>query len=383
MNRTAATRTFLLALLGAGLIALFVWWWLRTFERVTDTIELPARAEAAYNPLYALKLALKDAGRRIDSRQRLDADDHPLKPEDTVLMFGDPRMLTPEEVERLLAWVERGGHLIVRTPTSGAVLGGDAVPLLEALKIVAMDADPICHGLQVGKLEHHQEFCDGRRFYFSYGEDESVEVAATWGDEEAAEFGYARVIRGEGTVDVLAEMDFLTNEKLEDPQHTALVRQLLQPNWNAGGTFHLIYSAEMPSLFRLLLDYAWRVLLPAALALLLWLWMRTERLGPLLPPPAPDRRSLLEHVQASGDHLYRYGRRAMLYAAVHEAFQRRLRQRDPYLAALDGPAQIEALARRTGWSTVEVEAALRYPRPGDARDFVLRIARLLQLRTRL
>ena len=35
--RTAAVRTILLALLGAGLIALFVWWWLRTYERVTDT----------------------------------------------------------------------------------------------------------------------------------------------------------------------------------------------------------------------------------------------------------------------------------------------------------------------------------------------------------
>ena len=383
MNRPAVVRTALLALLGAGLIALFVWWWLRTFERVTESIDLPPRAEAAYNPLYALKLALKDAGRRIDSRQRLDADDHPLKPGDTVLMYGDPRMLTPEEVERLLAWVAEGGHLIVRTPPPGAVIGGEDVPLLADLKIVAMDADPICHGLQVGTLEHHLEFCGGRRFYFSYDEGETVEVAATWGDEEAAEFGFARVIRGKGTVDVLADLDFLDNEKLEDVQHAALARQLLAPNWSTGGTFHLIYSAEMPSLFRLLLHYGWRVLLPAALALLLWLWMRTERLGPLLPPPAPDRRSLLEHVQASGDHLYRYGRRAMLYAAVHDAFQRRLRQRDPYIAALDGPAQIDALARRTGWTAVEVEAALRYPRPGDARDFVLRIARLLQLRTRL
>jgi hypothetical protein len=111
--------------------------------------------------------------------------------------------------------------------------------------------------------------------------------------------------------------------------------------------------------------------------------MRAERLGPQLPPPPMDRRSLLEHVQASGEHLYRYGRRATLYAAVHEAFMRRLRQRDPYAAALDGPAQVEAIARRTGLSKDEVEAALRYPRSGDRKDFVQRIARLLQLRRQL
>lgn len=386
-RHAAAARTLLLALLGAGLIGLFTWWWLRTFERVTESIDLPPRGEAAYNPLYPLKLALIKSGRRVDARQRLDPADHPLKPADTVLMLGDPRTLSAPEVDALLAWVERGGHLIVRTPPPGSTIAGEDVPLLAELGIVVMDADPICHGLQVGKLEHHVELCNGRRFYFSYGEDEDegadVEVAASWGDEEAAEYGYARVIHGEGTVDVIAELDFLAEDKLEDAQHIALTRQLLQPNWDAGGTFHLIYSANMPSLLRLLIEHGWRAILPALLALLLWLWMRNERLGPLLPAPSPDRRSLLEHVQASGDHLYRYGRRALLYAAVYDAFLRRLRQRDPYAAALEGPAQIEALARRTGLPAAEIEDALRYPRPGDVRDFVHRIARLLQLRTRL
>jgi hypothetical protein len=139
----------------------------------------------------------------------------------------------------------------------------------------------------------------------------------------------------------------------------------------------------MPPLWRLLLDHAWRVLLPLLLALLVWLWMRAERLGPLRPSPSHDRRSLLEHVQASGDHLYRYGRRATLYSAAHEAFLRQLRRRDPYAAALEGPAQIDAIAARTGLTSADVEAALRYPRSGDAKDFVLRIAKLFQLRQRL
>ena len=380
MNRTAAIRTILLALLGAGLVALFVWWWLRTYERVTDTIDLPPRGEAAYNPLYPLKLALTASGRKVDARQRLDLPDHPLKPADTVLMLGDPRTLSIPEVDGLLAWVDSGGHLIVRTPPPGSTLGGEDVSLLNELGIVAMDADPVCQGLQVAKLEHHIEFCNGRRFYFH---DEDAEVAATWGDDEAAEYAYARVIHGAGTVDVIADLDFLQDDKLEEAQHAALARQLFQPNWADGGTFHLIYSANMPSLWDLVWHYGWRAIVPSLLALLLWLWMRGERLGPLRPAAPPDRRSLLEHVQASGDHLYRYGRGGVLYAAVHDAFLRRLRQRDPYAAALEGPAQIDAIARRTGLSTLDVEAALRYPRPGDAKDFVLRIARLLQLRTRL
>lgn len=381
MSRGAqALRIGLVVLLAAGLIALFTWWWLRTFERVTETIDLPPKGEAAYNPLYALKKTLLAEGRKVDARQRIDRFGHPPAPADTMLLLGDPRTLGRDDALNLLSWVADGGHLIMRTPPPGIVLNAADVPLLSDLGIVAMDADPLCHGLQVGKFKHHSEFCFGRRFYF---DDEDAEVAAIWGDEDKAEYAYARVLHGKGSVDVLADLDFLQNDEFEEDAHPALARQLLAPNWNAGGTFHLIYSAEMPSLWALLWDKGWRAIVAATLALLLWLWMRAERLGPLRPAPAPDRRSLLEHVQSSGDHLWRYGRRNLLYAAVHDAFLARLRRRDPLAAALDGPAQIDAIARRTGLPIAEVEAALRYPRPGDARDFVSRIARLLQLRNRL
>lgn len=382
MSRGAqGLRIGLLALLGAGLVGLFTWWWLRTYERVTETIDLPPQGEAAYNPLYALKQALVADGRKVEARQRLDLDAHPLRPVDTLLMLSDPRTLAREDVDSLLDWVGRGGHLILGTPPPGNVLNADDVPLLSDLGIVAMDGDPLCHGLQVGKERHHREFCHGRRFYFT--DEDGPEVSALWGDDEAAEYAYARILHGKGSIDLLADLDFLGNDRFESVAHAALARQLLQPNWDAGGTFHLIYRADMPSLLQLLWRHGWRAIVPAALALLLWLWMRAERLGPMLPAPAADRRSLLEHVQASGDHLWRYGRRNVLYAAVHDAFLRRLRQRDPYAAALEGPAQVDALARRTGLPAAEVEAALRHPRPGDARDFVQRVARLLQLRNRL
>ncbi len=371
-----------LTVVGVLLGALAVWWFLETHERVSEKLELPPKGEASYNPLYALKVSLRDAGRRVESRQRLRLAEHPLKPGDTVLMMGDLRALPVADAEALLDWVAEGGHLVVTTPAPGVAIGDADVPLLTDLGIAPYDDMPECMDLQVDALERHGEFCEGRRFYFY---DEDAQVLAAWSEEneDGLDYGYARVGWGEGTVDVLAELDFLRNDKFDDVQHLALARQLLQPNWDARGTFHLIYSADMPPLWKLLLDHGWRALLPLFLALLVWLWMRAERLGPLLPAPPMDRRSLLEHVQASGEHLYRYGRRATLYAAVHEAFMRRLRQRDPYAAALDGPAQVEAIARRTGLSKDEVEAALRYPRSGDRKDFVQRIARLLQLRRQL
>src|SRR5690606_33205331 len=158
-----------------------------------------------------------------------------------------------------------------------------------------------------------------------------------WGDL-AAGYVYARLRRGEGAVDVLASLDFMGNGKLAEPPHAALARQLLDRNYGQG-TVHLVYAAHMPALWRLLLERAWMAWLPLALALAAFLWMRLQRIGPVLPSPREERRSLLEHVQAGGEHLRRYGQGALLHAAMREAFLDRLRRRDPLAAALDGRAR--------------------------------------------
>src|SRR5690606_20629964 len=158
----------------------------------------------------------------------------------------------------------------------------------------------------------------------------AVEPLHAWGDLDSG-YAYARLAHGDGTVDVLADFGFLTNGRLEQPTFSILARQLLQPGWKRG-TVHLVYAADMPPLWRLLARVA-------------GLWLRTRRFGPRVPSPEPARRALLEHVQASGEHLWRYGRASTLYAAVREVFIARLRRRDPLAAALDGRAQAEAIAR--------------------------------------
>lgn len=422
-GRSIATGV-LLGLAGLGLIAAIAFWWFATHKRVQRTIDLPPTGEAVYNPLYALKLALEQDHRRVDARQRLQLDRIALRPQDTVVLLSDPRVLTPRERSALMTFVADGGHLLVRTPPIGGPLGTEGLPILSELGITVNEgagecltlvadttADTAVDGATDAAATADRKpadaegagavpeaagedadaavdndgvnpdmFCDSRRFVFH---DESHEVVAWWDDDDGESSVYARVTHGKGSVDVLADLDFLRNDRLEFTPNPAFARRLLQPNYADGGTFHLIYRAEMASWYQLLAKYGWRALISLGLVVLLWLWMRTQRFGPLLPSAPEHRRSLIEHVQASGDHLYRYHRAATLHAAVLDAFERRLRRRDPYAAALDGPARIEAIARRTGLSSADVEAALRFPRAGDRRDFVHRIARLLQLRHRL
>lgn len=393
-SSTRGARIGLVVFVVAAVAFVAIAWFLHNFHRVEREFDLPPRGEAAYNPLYALKQSLRADGIRVDSRQRLNLAAHALGARDTLLIYSDPRSLSPPEVSRVLDWVEGGGHLVVRTPD---LRDEDvSVALFDELGVVpeVEDSDFGCMPFQVQGEKPHVEFCGGQRFTFV--EDEVPELA--WGDLKNG-YVYARQGWGEGHVDVLADFDFLTNgnapgglaglfgnggqgEGLREATHVVLARQVLAPNYGHG-TVHLVYAAQMPSLWRVVFTRGWMVWLPLALALCAWLWLRTQRFGPLRPAPAAERRSLLEHVRASGDLLFRYGKGAMLYMAVREAFLARLRRRDPLAAALTGEAQADAIAKRLQVSPAAVLQALQTPASHDKPAFRDRISLLIKLRNQL
>ena len=378
-----------LVLLVGALGALGAMWFQRTFERVEETLYLPPMGEAAYNPLYALKRTLEIDGVRVNARQRLALDAHPLAPGDTVLLFNDARALTRPQRDRLMEWVDGGGHLLLRTPPRSQ-WSEITVPLLSELGI-APTGENRCARFHLQGEDPHVEFCRGQRFRME------IERELAWGDVETG-YVFARLPYGDGHVDVLADFDVMTNrgsqsrvsglldkpprDGLSEPTHAALARQFLAPNYGKG-TMHLIYAAEAPSLFRTVLKQGWMVWIPLTLALLAWLWSRMLRFGPLIPTPAMERRSLLEHVRASGDLLFRYHRGVLLYVAVRQAFLLRLRRRDPVAAALAGDAQIEAIAARLSWPIETVRKAMQAPSSRDHAAFRDRISTLIELRNRL
>ncbi|RPE79917.1 DUF4350 domain-containing protein [Vulcaniibacterium tengchongense] len=363
-------------LLGAGAAA-FAAWWLRTYERVEETVDLPPGPELRRNPLHVLLLALRADGVRAQARPRLQLERHPPAPGDTVLLYGDPRSLRAREAAALLAWVERGGHLLLRTPPPGPLDPEAPVPVLDALGLAPMLAPPACTGLRVRGEGGHVEFCRGRRFTAP----DAGAPRLAWASPEGG-YVYMRLAHGAGTVDVLADFDYLGNAALKEPTHIALARQLLAPNYR-GGTVHLIYDARMPSFWATLLRQHWMAWAPLLLALLGALWARAQRFGPLLEPAPRERRSLLEHVEAAGAHAYRYGYGHLLHAAAREAFLARLRRRDPRAAALAGETQAALLAERFGLPPAQIRDALATPFPHDHAGFRQRVATLVRLRNSL
>ncbi|KAF1685761.1 hypothetical protein B1992_10850 [Pseudoxanthomonas broegbernensis] len=361
----------------AGAVAAMVAGFVRTHERMEREVPLPPRGEAVGNPLYALRQTLRADGIDAHSRLRLQPETFADAPGDTVLLHGDPSLLTPDQVEALLAWVARGGHLLLRTPPA-RLDGSDAPPpMLRRLGVGGKLLGSGCEPLQVQGQPSHVEFCRGRRFELAG----HAAARLRWGDGKRG-YAYARLVRGRGTVDLLADFDFLDNESLGEVPHQALARQVLAPNYGRGRV-HLVHGGRPVSFWRDLARRAWPAWGPLALLLAAWLWRRGQRFGPWLPSPAPGRRSLLEHVRASGELLHRYGQAPLLHAAVRDAFLARLQRRAPAAAALAGDARVAAIATRLQLPHMTVRDALAAPEPRDRHAFFARVRTLIQMRNRL
>lgn len=372
-------------------------WFLRTHEQVTRTETLPPQGEASYNPLYVLGQALRADGLQVQARARLDMAVMSPAAGDTVVLLQDSGELPAPEVAALLAWVQRGGHLLVRTPPTGNDDERREPALLQALGIGSLGFGSNCQPFQVEGEDRHQEFCGGRRFDLS--DAAHANVQRQWGNESGLVF--ARLRHGQGSVDVLADMDFMRGQPeapsfivaqyrpkrdldnprdgLYDGPHRDLARYLLQPNYGKG-TMWLVYASRPPSLWARMFFEGWPLWLPLLLSLLGWLWMRSQRFGSELPSPLAERRSLLEHVRASGELLLRQRQGARLHAAVRGLFLRRLQARAPIAAALEGAAQEQAIATLLQWPESRVRTALAAPAANDLTALKERIALLLQMR---
>ncbi len=379
-------RNGLFAAAALLLVAIVVVWFLRNFERVNTQVPTPAYGEPTYNDLFALREALRRDGQKAETARKLDLSTVALQPGDTVVMLDDARTLTEPQVDALLEWIEFGGQLLLKMPAPDEDLDANDNNLLARLGVVPSEVPSRCQPWNVPGQESHQEFCAGDRFTLVG----TTRVERSWGDDSDDTLAWARLRYGLGRIDVLADMDFLRNGDgdggidtgLRDVPHRDLTRLLLAPNYGKG-TSYLIYAMESPSLWKLLFKRGWPIWLPLLLALLAWLWARSQRFGARLPSPKAERRSLLEHVRASGEHLYRFGKSPLLYDAVRQSFLKRLRQRAPVAAALSGELQARAIAEHLQWPVTRVQTALQIPGSRDDTALRERIRLLIQMRNQL
>ncbi len=157
--------------------------------------------------------------------------------------------------------------------------------------------------------------------------------------EDSGNFALSYAV-GKGRITVLSNLRFLNNHNIDKANHAALLTYLAAPG--PGKEIWFVYGSDVPSLWEWLTERAWTVLVAATALLIVWLWTTSRRFGPLLPVPQKSRRSIVEHVAASGRYLWRNDRGRRLYQVLCEDFRRHIAWRHPQWARLSD----EELARQ-------------------------------------
>jgi hypothetical protein len=184
---------------------------------------------------------------------------------------------------------------------------------------------------------------------------------------------------GRGHVAMVSD-NYFNNQRLPRFDHAELLLGLARLN-QRGRNVMMVLHADAAPWYAVLWRAAWMPLTALALLLALLLWRAALRFGPMLPEPATERRSLIEHIEASGNWLWRAkGGRDVLLAAARQETLALLRRRAPELHPLGEDEKAARLARLCNTQLIDMRSALHGPAASQPAAFTRQIQLLQQVR---
>ena len=184
---------------------------------------------------------------------------------------------------------------------------------------------------------------------------------------------------GDGRVSLVADLGILDNASLADLDHAPFLVDVLTIDGPLPDGALLVLFGDTPSITALIWRAAWPLVVALAVLLAAWGWQQSVRFGPPLPAQGARRRSLLEHIDATGHFLWRHGQSASLVEGLRDRVEARLQRRRPTLARLEGAERLDALADQLGVGAADARRAFMDLEPGDRRGFIDTIAALSRI----
>lgn len=354
------------------------------------------QGEARINAYLGLQRLLRAKG--IDTERLLVLDPNTFAGTDldTVVLVGGAE--TEPAQEWLLDWVyDQGGHLLLlpqRMPDGLAEgFGVEAIDTesdvddeLEALEgalaervLSQLPADDDTPPWLIPPSEPVQlssgftvELVTSQRLELTEPALETIEA----GGEVLA----ARYVYGLGMITVASEFVPLRNGYLTRASNAAYAARLLAPALSEGKVWFVL-AIEYTPLWQLMLRHGWHVGVALALGLLLLLWRFWPRFGPPIEDRVNPRRSLAEHVRASGQYLWRAGEANELVQAMRESVRRAIDARTgPVSGTLGQQVARLGLEERSQFRLLR---ALEQPQDGTQRTFIDTVQVLQQAKKEL
>jgi hypothetical protein len=342
----------------AALIALGFLWFFSSFERVPVKEWVGPSGEARLRPFLAAGRFAQRMGLRtkeLRSLPELDA-----LPAGGVLLLPLGRQeLDARRLRQILAWVERGGHLIAEAEYQAL-----ADPLFDQLGVRRVPAKRISRDLKF-------QADGGRTLQLSLPDGMALQPAAPQLRLRIAngeEIKVAAFERGKGMVSVASSLALARNHFIGQHDNAELLWQLVQ--LTPAAELQVYFQPQRLSLWRFLAEHAAELLVATAALLALWLWRIAPRFGPVAPDQPPSRRRMLDHLRASGRYFWAMGLRARLVGAARDAALRRIARSQPDFGTASTAEQIARLAAIADLSAEEAARLLAAAGPMRGAAFI-------------
>ncbi|MEM6533767.1 MAG: DUF4350 domain-containing protein [Myxococcota bacterium] len=375
---------------GLGLLAALVVIFAVVVERlehVPVTRYSGYRGEALYNRFFAASLTLERIGVNVKRIDRLPTRGE-LPPEDATLFLVASRSTYSERrIRQLLDWANGGGHLVVAVQDTGFDLNVFEDP------VRAEREDPLLEELGIDVTPYPEsDFDSGDATFRLPGEQKtlvvdlarrlrSVKEVPTWSVGPAVEARVLHFSRGLGGVTVVSSAAWMDNVFIGAHQHATFAHFLA--TYGDRSKAWVVYAADVPDIVSLTYEHGWPTLFAGAIALLLWIFSSAARFGTRHPVEETVRRSVLEHIQATAEFLWRQGASAALVSSVRSAVLRQAARTAIGWETLSPEQRRAHVQEVAGVQPKELERLFGSSAPIDAPEFTELIRTLRGIHRRL
>ncbi len=312
-------------------------WFFYSYEYV-ETIKKSEKfqGEAGKNAFLASQYFLKKF--EINSDIAYSLSQTKLDKYDTLFIKQQIDFFPPKQLKALLKWVAQGGHLIYVTSKNDENIS--YLDEKEGSLLIQLNVN-IHHGYTCDKdikLENEQTITtkwqaqgfklllNSSSAYFSVNKAEQASPLATNLLHKIEEKCNDEIIKNyflhyqyqQGYISLLTESRIFTNSYIGKYHHAGFLYALLNSHFSTHDVLFIPVLDNFPTLWSLLWDNAWMIIISMACLLLIWLWQNSSRFGSPYPLPTLHRRQLLEHIEASGNYLWHYGESIILVDAARK-----------------------------------------------------------------
>lgn len=305
------------------------------FKPVQEEVDVGASGMAAISHFYAADRLLNGLG--LPAETAWGVDDPPEEEGVLLVLLDDNPGFRASVAEPLRAWVADGGRLLVAAPL------GEEAPLLDAFGVerdmlvasegtlsrLPLGAGPPVEAAHLPLWTVSSDMATTR--WVVSGEDGVLLDAAI-------EVPYAQ-----GWLGVVGGSAPWRTDHIGDAENATWLWEMARASEATSAV--LVVRGGAPSLWSVLWQHGRTAIISLATLLLAAGWRAGWRFGPLLPSPSPQRRRIIEHIEATGALLWRQpgGREALLARARQAAGEEAPDQGDAVVAS--GAAFVEEVRR--------------------------------------